>query len=377
MSRKRPRSPLISVPDAARFECLAREVFDSGTLTNNGKKAREFEARLADYLGVKYLVLTSSGTLALQVAYRALGLTGEVITSPFSWITTASSLCWVGLQPRFADIDPRSFNIDPRVIEREIGPRTSAILAVHTFGNPSDIATIERIAQRRGLRTVYDGAHAFGVRYRGESVFNYGDAAVLSLHATKILHAVEGGAVILRDAEAYRRARLAVNNGATHDGEVLELGINGRMSELHAAVGLSLLDNVDGVLRRRCALAEALRAQLAQSSSVQLQQFDDIADVNHAYFPVVLPNSELRERLKCSLEAAGFSSRAYFSCALNRLPFVEDRREMPLAESMSARILCLLLAPEASLEEIREMGEIVSRLCPPAVMPRAHLQACK
>jgi dTDP-4-amino-4,6-dideoxygalactose transaminase len=377
MSNKRPQRPLISVPDSARFSALVREVFESGTLTNNGAKMQELEARLAEHLGVQYLVLTSSGTLALQVAYRALGLTGEVITTPFSWVTTASSLCWLGLKPRFSDIDPRSFNIDPRGLEEKIGPACSAILAVHAFGNPCNVADIELIAERHGLRTVYDAAHAFGVRYRGKSIFSYGDASVISLHATKLFHAVEGGAVILRDGEAYRRARLIVNNGVAPDGEVAELGINGRMSELHAAVGLTLLDNIDGVMRRRRGLAEALRAQLAQYSAVELQQFTEGADVNHAYFPVLLPTSELREQLKDALSAAGFSSRPYFATPLNQLPFIEDRCSMPVAESLSARILCLSIPPEASLDEVRQVGEIVATVCPAAPRPRAYLQASR
>jgi dTDP-4-amino-4,6-dideoxygalactose transaminase len=375
MSRRPRRSPLIGVPDAERFGTLAREVFEAGVLTNNGPKARELEARLADYLGVEHLVLTSSGTLALQVAYRALGLTGEVITSPFSWTTTASSLCWVGLKPRFADIDPHTFNIDPRAIEPEITAATSAVLAVHTFGNPCDIAAIEDMAARHGLRTVYDAAHAFGVGYAGKSVFAFGDACVLSLHATKLFHTVEGGAVILRDAETCRRARLIINNGADEQQEVLALGINGRMSELHAAVGLTLLDNAVGVLRRRRVLAEALRGQLRRASAVQLQRLNGLGDVNHAYFPIVLPDSEVRRRVIEALDAAGFRSRVYFANPLNRLPFIEDRRGMPFTESLCSRILCLLFGPEASSEEVRVMGEVVAGICPVDDVARAAVLA--
>ena len=184
--------PLLNMPDAGRFAALADRVFSSGTLTNNGDLARALESRLAAYLGVDYLVLTSSGTLALQVAYRALNLTGEVITTPFSWTTTVSSLCWLGLRPRFADIDPQSYNLDPARIESQVTPATSAILGVHTFGNPCDIDAVDVIASRHGLRTVYDAAHAFGTRYRQKSVVEYGDASVLSLHATKLFHTVEG-----------------------------------------------------------------------------------------------------------------------------------------------------------------------------------------
>jgi dTDP-4-amino-4,6-dideoxygalactose transaminase len=364
MSTPPTRGPLISLPDLERFTALTAAVFASGKVTNNGALACELEGRLAEYLGVRYLVLTSSGTLALQVAYQALGLYGQVITSPFSWTTTASSLCWVGLEPKFVDVDPHTFNIDASAIEEHVDANTSAILSVHTFGNPSDIETIEELAHRRGLRTVYDAAHAFGTRYRGQSVLAYGDASVLSLHATKIFHTVEGGAVVLRDPESYRRARLAVNNGATDDGDVQGLGINGRLSELHAAVGLCLLDHVDALLRRRRVLARELRLQLRRTSAVQLQSFNRAAQVNHAYFPVTLPTSELREQLMAALVAAGFPARRYFAPALNQLPFITEKKSMPVAESLSNRIVCLPLRPEASLDEVRSMGEIVASLCP-------------
>jgi dTDP-4-amino-4,6-dideoxygalactose transaminase len=281
----------------------------------------------------------------------------------------------VGLQPKFVDIDPGTFNIDPEAIEAQITERTSAILAVHTFGNPCDIAAIEQIAQRRGLRTVFDAAHAFGTRYANKSALAYGDAAVLSLHATKLFHTVEGGAVILRDAETYRRARLAVNNGVATNGEVQTLGINGRMSELHAVAGLCLFDHVEGILRRRAVLAKELRAQLARSSGVQLQRLDELAQVNHAYFPVVLPTRAMREELVTALDSAGFPARRYFASTLNRLPFIQDAPPMPLAESLSERILCLPLRPEASVDEVREMGEIVCTVCPRVAPFTPKLQA--
>ncbi len=356
--------PLLNMPDAGRFAALADRMFSSGMLTNNGDLARELESRLAAYLGVDYLVLTSSGTLALQVAYRALNLTGEVITTPFSWTTTVSSLCWLGLRPRFADIDPQSYNLDPARIEAQVTPATSAILGVHTFGNPCDIDAIDAIASRHGLRTVYDAAHAFGTRHRQKSVVEYGDASVLSLHATKLFHTVEGGAVILREREHYKRARSIVNNGIDPDGEVRSIGVNGRLSELHAAVGLCLLDNIDDVLRRRVELARALRVQLREFSAVELQGLNPAADVNHAYFPLVFPTREMREDAMYELARAGFAARRYFDHPLNRLPFLEEGATMPVAELLCQRILCLPMRAEASFEEIEAMRRIVADICP-------------
>ncbi len=361
--------PMLNLPAAGKFAALAERVFASGRLTNNGEMARELEARLADHLDVPYVVLTSSGTLALQVAYRALGLTGEVITTPFSWTTTVSSMAWIGLRPRFADIDARTYNIDPAQVEAEITPATRAIVAVHTFGNPCDIESIERIAGRHRLRTIYDAAHAFGVRYQDRSVFSYGDASVLSLHATKLFHTVEGGVVILRDRAAWARARLIVNNGIDPQGRVQALGINGRLSELHAAVGLCLFDDIEPVLRRRRRLATMLRMLLAETSSVQLQAPTPFGQVNHAYFPVVFPSREVCEHASRALARDGFAARRYFDMPLNRLPFIAEGPPMPIAESLTRRVLCLPLRAAADVDEIQTIAGIVAAACPAHTRP--------
>lgn len=361
--------PMLNLPAAGKFAALAERVFASGRLTNNGELARELEARLADHLDVPYVVLTSSGTLALQVAYRALALTGDVITTPFSWTTTVSSMAWVGLRARFVDIDADTFNIDPARIEAEITAATSAIVGVHTFGNPCDIEAVERIAGRHRLRTIYDAAHAFGVRYQDRSVFSYGDASVLSLHATKLFHTVEGGVVILRDRAAWARARLIVNNGIDPEGRVQALGINGRLSELHAAVGLCLFDDIDPVLRRRRRLATMLRMLLAETSSVQLQSQTPFGRVNHAYFPVVFPSCDVCEYANRALAREGFAARRYFDTPLNRVPFVAEGPPMPIAESLTRRVLCLPLRAAADVDEIRTLAGIVAAACPAHTRP--------
>jgi dTDP-4-amino-4,6-dideoxygalactose transaminase len=355
---------VINIPSEEHFATLVRKVFSSGRLTNNGAAVRELEARLADYLGVEYLVLTSSGTLALQIAYRALELKGEVITSPFSWVTTVSSLLWVGLRPRFVDIDARTFNINAARISAAVTPASSAVLAVHTFGNPADVHAIEAVSRRHGLRTIYDAAHAFGTTYSGRNVVSYGDASILSLHATKLFHTVEGGAVILKERAAYERAKIAVNNGIGGNGEVQGLGINGRLSELHAIMGLALLEDIDGVIRDRRLAAEYLRAFLRTSSSVQLQQLNTSGSTNHGYMPLVFLDREARDRAIFALTKAGFIPRTYFDTALNRLPFMLDVVAMPVTESLTERILCLPLRIGISTAELDVMGRIIAAASP-------------
>ena len=360
---------VINIPSEEHFTSLVRKVFSSGRLTNNGAAVRELEARLADYLGVEYLVLTSSGTLALQIAYRALELTGEVITTPFSWVTTVSSLLWVGLRPRFVDIDAHTFNISPAHIGAAVTPSSSAVLAVHTFGNPADVHAIEAEARRHGLRTIYDAAHAFGTTYDGRSIVSYGDASILSLHATKLFHTVEGGAVILKERAAYERARIAVNNGLGGNGEVQGLGINGRLSELHAIMGLALLDDIDGVIRDRRLAAEYLRAFLLANSSVRVQQLNARGSTNHGYMPLVFHDRETRDRTITALTKAGFVPRTYFDTALNRLPFTLDVVAMPVTESLTERILCLPLRIGIATAELDVMGRIIADACPMHLCP--------
>jgi dTDP-4-amino-4,6-dideoxygalactose transaminase len=354
---------MINLPDFEQFAGVLRRAFDSGRLTNNGMLVRELEERLAAYLGVPHVVLTSSGTLALQVAYKALELTDEVITTPFSWVTTASSLRWVGLRPAFADVDPQTFNLDPARIEERVTSKTSAIVAVHTFGNPANISAIQAVASRHNLRVIYDAAHAFGVRYRGASVLANGDASTLSLHATKLFHTVEGGAVVLRDARAAERAREAVNNGMSESQEIESVGINGRMSELHAAMGLALLPTIDAVLDQRRRIATHLRTLLSRSSSVSLQHLNPHAEVNHSYSPIVFASGEQMRRANDALIDAGFVPRRYFAPPLNRLSFIGDSTPMPVAEDLSERVLCLPIDAATSFEDVDKMVRIVAPEC--------------
>lgn len=354
----------IVVPDQTRLLALLADVLDSGSLTNNGPRARELTERLRDYLDVEHIVLTSSGTRALEIAFHALELTGEVLTTPLSWITTASSLTWVGLTPRFVDIEPGTLNLDASRIEAAVSARTSAILAVHTFGVPADIAALEEIAERHGLATIYDAAQAFGATYRGKSIVANGDASVLSLHATKIFHTVEGGAVILRTRAAYERALLAANNGMDASRAVRSIGINGRLSELHAAVGLCLLDNVDADLAHIARLAHELREALMRSSSVAMQPLTAESQPSHAFFAIVAPTAAKARDIIGALDDHGYDPRPYSDPPLNRHSFLRDTSAMPVAESIASRLLYVRLLPEAATRDMEDMAALISRVCP-------------
>ena len=218
------------LPNKAKYQAYVDKIYESGWLTNNGSLVRELEERLTHYLGVKNLILVANGSLALQVAYKALNLSGEVITTPFSFVATTNTLLWEGLTPVFADNNPRTFNIDPQQIEAQITPKTSALLPVHVFGNPCEVEAIQAIADKHQLKVIYDAAHAFGSEYKNQSVLNYGDISTLSFHATKLFHTIEGGAVITNDDELAKKIRLLINFGITGPSSIEGLGTNAKMN---------------------------------------------------------------------------------------------------------------------------------------------------
>jgi len=228
------------LPDIDRYKAYIDRIYRSGWITNNGALVQELEEKLKEYLGVRNILLVSNGTLALQICYKALGLTGEAITTPFSFVATTSSLVWEGLSPVFVDISPETLNMDPDRIEEAIRPETSCIVPVHVFGNGCDVEKIGQIAKKHHLKVVYDAAHAFGVKYNGESILNYGDVSILSFHATKFFHTIEGGAIVTGDDELYEKAKHMINFGITGPESIVGLGINGKMNEFQAAMGLCI-----------------------------------------------------------------------------------------------------------------------------------------
>lgn len=344
-----------------RKEKLIRYIdrlYETHWLTNNGENVRELESRLAEYLGVKYLVLTSNGTLALQLAYRALGLTGDVVTTPYSFVATVSSLVWEGLNPVFADIDVNSLNIAPENIERAITPQTSAVLGVHVYGRPCDVTEIEKIARKKNLKVIYDAAHAFAIRIHDKSVLNWGDASVLSFHATKVFHTVEGGAVITPHEDVYRKLKLLSNFGIQGPDHIGCLGINCKMNEIQAAMGLCVLDEIEGILLGRSRVA-TLYGQLLPTY-VQLQPVPE-ASTNHSYFAILLSSEEAVIQMQTALSEAGVNTRRYFYPSLNTLSFV-NYQECPISENIASRVLCLPMYPSLDDAAVRKIATIVRSL---------------
>lgn len=252
------------LPPLEEFFPYLAQIWENKILTNGGPFHQNLEQALCDYLGVKYVSLFTNGTVALLTALQALGVTGEVITTPYSFVATAHSLLWNGIKPVFVDIDPDTLNMDPSKIEAAITSQTTAILPVHCYGRPCDVLNIQKIAEKYNLRVIYDAAHAFGVKYRGESILNYGDISTLSFHATKVFNTFEGGAIVCADEETKQRIDQLKNFGIVDEVTVDSLGMNGKMSEVNAAFGLLQLKHVDRALSKRKEIAESYRRQLAE-----------------------------------------------------------------------------------------------------------------
>jgi len=344
------------LPERSTLDRYLDGIYERRWLTNNGPLVQELTMRLEEYLGVRNLLLVANGTLALQIAFRLLGLQGEAVTTPFTFAATSSALRWQGIKPRYADIDPHDFNIDVHALAEKITAETSAIVPVHVYGNPCRVDAIHDIAKRHGLPVIYDAAHAFGVRQGGESILNAGDIATLSLHATKLFHTVEGGALIIRDDSLYERAKHLVNFGFDAEGRIAEIGINAKMSEIHAAIGLATLDSINDIIDRRVALMNEYRRCLDGHVRFQQRRGDD----NGAYMPILLSSPQQADTLDAHLRNAGVHARRYFSPALHETDTFGSGDICPTASDVARRVLCLPLYPELTVEQVRWISQQVA-----------------
>ena len=337
------------------------KAYGTHVLTNNGPIHRELEETLRARSAVPHLRLMANGTLALQLALRVLGVRGKVITTPYSYVATTSAILWEGCEPVFVDVDPRTGCIDPALIEAAMTPEVTAILATHVYGIPCDVEAIDVIAKKHGLKVIYDAAHAFDVTLKGRSILQWGDASTLSFHATKLFHTVEGGAVVLHDAAVDERLRFLRSFGHRGD-EHFTLGINAKMSELHAAMGMAVLPHMAHIRHERKVLCERYDRLLA-SFPLTRPQIPTEVGYNHAYYPVILRTEEERERVLAALAKEDIHARRYFYPSLDTLPYV-TATPRSTSRDIAGRALCLPLfvgLPDASQQRIVEVIGVVLR----------------
>ena len=347
------------LPPREEYNKYLDGIWKRNWLTNNGPLVNELELRLKEYLGLNHLLFVSNGTIALQLAIKALDLKGEIITTPFSYVATTTSILWEGCQPVFVDILPDKMTINPDLIEAAITEKTSAILATHVYGIPCEVEKIQQIADKHGLKVIYDGAHAFGVKVKGKSIFDYGDISTCSFHATKLFHSIEGGGVITKNPELLKKIAFLRNFG--HDGfeKFNGIGINGKNSEFHAAMGLAVLNHVDSILEKKQKQAEYY-LEILKGLKVEYPKVDEIEEYNYAYFPVIFTNEEQLKKSIKALEDQSIGSRRYFFPGLNQLDYTQG--ECPISDQVSKRVLCLPLYHTLTKEEQRMISRILLRV---------------
>ena len=360
-------SPLL--PNLDEFTDSLKEIWESKWITNNGQFHQKLEAALAEYLKVPYVSLFTNGTLPLLTALQALRITGEVITTPYSFVATTHALWWNGIKPVFVDIDPSTGNIDPQKIEAAITPRTTAILPVHVYGKPCDTEAIQAIADKYGLKVIYDAAHAFGVEVNGESLLNAGDMSTLSFHATKVFNTIEGGAMVMHDEKTKQRIDYLKNFGFANEVEVVGPGINSKMDEIRSAYGLLNLKQVDAAIAARQKVAVAYREALRNVDGISF--WDDMPGVRHnySYFPIFVDAEKYgmtRDELYMKMKDQGVWGRRYFYPLISEFSTyrgLESSRpeNLPNAHMMANTVICLPMHHALTEEEIDKIKNTILR----------------
>lgn len=345
------------LPNKEKYKKYIDEIYKNGWITNNGPMVQKLEKRLAEYLGVKNLVLVSNGTIALEIAYRTLDIKGFAITTPFSFVATTSSLVTNGLLPIFADIDENTLNLNPKNIEKLITPNTSAIVPVHVFGNACEVEKIEEIANKYNLKVIYDAAHAFDVNYKDKSVLNYGDISTLSFHATKLFHSIEGGALIINDDKLAQKARYLINFGIENAESIPHLGTNAKMNEFEAAMGLCVLDDIEEIKEKRKIIVEKYKKVLL--GLVLFQQQNNDSSENYSYVPVIFKSEEELLRVQLALNKEQIFPRRYFYPSLDTLTYIEPKQECKTSRDISKKILCLPIFAELTKDENNKIIDII------------------
>lgn len=338
------------LPALEDYQAYLKQIWERNWLTNNGPLVNELELKLKEYLDVDHLLYLNNGTIALQIAIKALDLKGEIITTPFSYIATTSAIVWEGCTPVFVDIEPGTMNIDASKIEAAITEKTSAILATHTYGNSCDIEAIQAIAEKHNLKVIYDAAHCFGTKYKGKSIFSYGDISTGSFHATKLFHTIEGGAVFTRNPELLKKMAYMRNFGHNGPEDFAEVGINGKNSEIHAAMGLVNLKHVHEIIAGRKKQSERYNEWM-QHVKVKTLSITHGTEFNYSYYPIVFESEAAILKAIELLNAHWIYPRRYFFPTLNNLRYV-TKCLAPVCDDISTKVLCLPLYHNLAIEEI-------------------------
>lgn len=358
-----------AMPPLDEFIEYLKKIWDNKILTNNGPFHQQFEQALADYLGVKYISVFTNGTLALMTALQALKITGEVITTPFSFVATTHSLWWNNIKPVFVDIELDYFTLDPEKVEAAITPQTTAIMPVHVYGNPCKMERLQQIADTYGLKLIYDAAHTFGVKINGNSILNFGDLSILSFHATKVFNTIEGGAIVCHDEKMKKRIDFLKNFGFADEVTVVAPGINAKMNELQAAYGLLQLKYVDEYIAKRKKIARMYREQL--TGMVGIRFLEDMAGVDHTYpyFPIFIDKEKYgmtRDELYEKLKTNNIYGRRYFYPLISQFPSYRGLpsakpSNLPNAGHIAEQVICLPIYPHLSLTTINFIVSIIKQ----------------
>lgn len=354
------------LPPLEEFYPYLEEIWENKILTNNGPFHEAFEEALADYLGVKHVTLFSNGTIALLAALKVLDVTGDVITTPYSFVATSHALRWNNVDPIFVDINPATLNLDSKLLEAAKSASTSAILPVHCYGTPCDVERIQKYAQENNLKVIYDAAHAFGVEHKGESLMRHGDVSVLSFHATKVFNTFEGGAVICQSADTKQRLNDLKNFGFQDEVTVNAVGINGKMNEITAAFGLLQLKYIDEVIEKRRRIESLYRERLFNIKGIQLLGNGLPKGGNSSYFPIFVtaeyPIS--RDMLYYGLKECGFNGRRYFYPLISEMPMYcgfpsSNPNNLPVASRISRQVICLPIFPALLAEQVESICDFI------------------
>ena len=355
------------LPDLEKYIKYLKKIWASRWMTNNGEFVQLLEKELERYLKVRNLLLIANGTLALQLTLKAFKLKGEIITTPFTFSATTNVIVWEGLTPVFADIDPERFNIDPKDVERKITDKTSAILAVHVYGNPCYVNELQKIADKYNLKLIYDAAHAFGVEYKNQSILNYGDISTLSFHATKLFHTIEGGAIVVKNADLFEKLKLLRNHGIKSEEEIALPGTNAKMNEFQAIMGLCNLENIDEKIQLRKERYEYYKKELARLG-VTFQKVI-ASKYNYIYMPVCFKNISEKDKVYAELVKNGIKPRKYFSPLTVDFDYFKDKGVnlvekygLNIASDIVNRVLCLPLYPDLKIKVIDKSIHIIKKI---------------